>query len=299
MFDALECFKEALKLDPNYALAYSGLADTYIMLSFHGYLSPPECWREALPAARNSLKYGPDLSESHNTMGVIALLHDRNLQAAEREFKAALSSNSTNLQARAWYGLFCLTNIRGAIEEGADQFRIIIKNDPLSSYAHGCFGIVLTAGNSFGEAIVSCEYGVKLDPDAFIARYALGHAYLWSGHLEQALEQCQIALDISDRHAWALHLIALTYLEMNEADDALKIFNEMERRYQDQYLPPTNLAIVAAALGKDDYALQLAHISVDIVDPYLPYHIMTGKEGEALRNIPDFDKILHRLGYIF
>ena len=297
LFEALKCFKAALKLDSSYALAYSGLADTYVMLSFHGYLSPSKCWNEAIPAAQNAIKYGPYLGESHNTMGVIALLYDRNLHAAEEEFKAALSSNSTNLQARAWYSLFCLTNIRGANEDAAEQFRIIIKNDPLSSYAHCCYGIVLTAADKFEEAIVSCEYAIKLDPDAFIARYSLGHVYLWSGQLDKALEQCQIALKISDRHAWVLHLIALTYLKMNKREDALKIFKEMEARYHDEYLPPSNLAMVAAALGNDEYALQLAHVSVDTLDPFLPYIIANYKDSEALRTIPGFEEIQNRLGY--
>ena len=297
LFEALKCFKAALKIDPNYALAYSGLADTYVMLSFHGYLSPSECWSEAIPAAQNSLKYGGDLGETHNTMGVIALFHDRDLEIAEKEFEKALKINPGHIQTRAWYGMFCLIFMREAFDEGFEQFRMAIKTDPLSSYAHSNYALVLTTSNNFEEAIESGEYAVKLDAESLISRYNLGHTYLWSGFADKALEQCQIALKFSERHAWILHLISLTYLKLNQPENALKIFEEMETRYRDQYLPPTNLAIVAAALGKAEYALELAHKAVDIIDPYLPFVITNLKDSEALRNIPGFDEIRKRLGY--
>jgi TolB-like protein len=297
LFEALKCFKAALKIDPNYALAYSGLADTYVMLSFHGYLSPFECWLEAIPAAQNSLKYGRDLGETHNTIGVIALLHDRNLEIAEKEFEKALKINPSHIQTRAWYGLFCLTFMREAFEEGIEQFRIAIKTDPLSSYAHSNYALILTTCNNFEEAIDSGEYAVKLDAESLMARYNLGYTYLWSGFEDKALKQCQIALKFSKRHAWILHLISLTYLKLDQPEKALKIFEEMEMRYRDQYFPPSNLAIVAAALGKAEYALELAHKAVDIIDPYLPFVMTNLKDSEALRNIPGFDEIRNRLGY--
>ena len=71
----------------------------------------------------------------------------------------------------------------------------------------------------------------------------------------------------------------------------------MEIRYREKYLPPSNLAIVAAALGNDEYALQLAHKAVDIIDPYLPYLLTTLKDSEALRNVSGFEEIQNRLGY--
>ena len=83
---------------------------------------------------------------------------------------------------------------------------------------------------------------------------------------------------------------------MNQRDEALKIFKEMKVRYKDHYLPPSNLAIAAAALDEYDYALELAHTCLDIVDPYF-FIVTTLKDSEALRQIPGFDKIQERLGF--
>lgn len=297
LLEALKCFKAALEIDPNYALAYSGLADTYVMFSFHGYLHPSDCWAEAIPAAQKALKYGPDLGETRNTLAVIALGHDRDLDLAETEFKNALKINPAHTQARVWYAMLCLAFMRGNFDEGVEQFKIAIKNDPLSSYAHSCYALILASNNNFEKAIVSAEYAVKLDPESLIARYNLGYSYLWSGFLEKALEQCNLALKISEHHAWILHLISLTYMKLNQTEKALGILSEMENRFQDHYLPPSNLAIVAAALGKDEYALELANKAVDIIDPYISFLITILKDSEALRKIPGFEKIRARLGY--
>ena len=297
LFKGLKCFQEALEIDPHYSLAHSGLADTYVMLAFHGYLSPSECWAEAIPAAQKALKYGADLGETHNTLGVIALFHDRNFEVAEKEFKKALEINPTHKQARVWYAMIYLAIILEKFEEGFKEFRIAIENDPLSSYVHCTYALTLATGGKYKEAIESGEYAVKIDPDSWIARYCLGYGYLWDGQLDKALEECHIALKISSRHAWSLHLIALTYLKMERRDLALKIFEEMEARYRDHYLPPSNLAIVAAALGKDEYALELANEAIDIVDPYLPFIVTTFNDGEAIQKISGFDKVKERVGF--
>ena len=136
------------------------------MLSFHGYLSPAECWAEAIPASQKSFKYGPDLGETHNALAVIALLHDHNIEVAEKEFNKALEINPTNIQARAWYSMFCLAFTRGNFEEGIAQFRIATENDPLSSYVHSCYALILATGNKFEESITSGEYAVKLRRDS-------------------------------------------------------------------------------------------------------------------------------------
>jgi tetratricopeptide (TPR) repeat protein len=116
--------------------------------------------------------------------------------------------------------------------------------------------------------------------------------------LDKALQECLIALPSSNRHAWNLELILVLYMKMNQKEDALKIYKELEARYQDNNLPPSNLAVAAAAIGKDKYALELAHTAIDIFDPYLPYNGINFKTSEAFREINGFDQVIKRLGLI-
>jgi TolB-like protein/Tfp pilus assembly protein PilF len=297
LYEALRCFQSALAIDPNYALASSGLADTYIMLSFHGYLSPTECWKKAIPASQNALKYGPDLAETHNTLAVIQLLHDRNLEAAERDFKKALTLNPLNIQARVWYSLFLLTYDLERYEDGIEQSKIAIDNDPLSSYAFSCYALVLAAANKTNESIDAAKDAGGLEPKAMLPRYTLSYCYLCAGEYEKALEECEIAVDSSNRHAWNLNLIMAIFMEMGRKEEALKIYRELEIRYTDHNAPPSNLAIGAAIVGKDKYALELAHIALDTFDPYMSCKGAKDRCSQALRNIEGFDQIFERLGF--
>lgn len=295
LYEAIDCFRLALAIDPEYALAYSGLADAFVMLSFHGYMSPADCWAEAIPAAQKALEYGEGLGETHNALAVIALLHDRDFEKAEQEFKKALEINETHIQARAWYGMFCLAFMEGDFEGAYKQFKIATEYDPLSSYIHSCYALTLATGEKLEKSLPLAEYAVELDPDSLIARYNLGYCNLWSGNLDEALKQCKIALKISSRHAWALHLILLILLKMDRKDEALRIYNEMKVRYRDHYLPPTNLAIAAAALGENEFALKLLQESIDSIDPYLPFILNFLKDSGDLRNIPEYDGIMDQL----
>ncbi len=298
LYEALKCFQSALEIDPNYALASTGLADTYVMLSFHGYLFPTECWEKVIPASQNALKYGPDLAETHNTLAVIALLHDRNLEDAEREFEIALKLNPLNLQARVWYALFLLTFMQERFEAGIAQSKIAIENDPLSSYAFSCYGLVLDTAGKHRKAIDMGKAAVELGPLAMLPRYTLAYCYFGAGEYEKALEECQIALDASNRHAWNMNLIMSIYMELDRKEEALKIFKELEVRYKNHNTPPSNLAIAAAAIGEDKYALELVAEAIETLDPYLPCKGMKESTSKALRMVNGFDEIVNRLGFL-
>ena len=295
LYEALRCFETALSIDPNYALASSGLADTYVMLSFHGYLSPSDCWDKAIPASKKALKYGPELSETHSTLALIALLHDRNPAVAEKEFKMALSINPLNIQARVWYSLFLLTFIQERFAEGIEQAKIAIENDPLSSYAYSCYGLILAPAGEIAESIEIAKHAVELEPQAMLPRYTLAYCYLSAGEYQKALEECQIALSSSNRHAWNLNLMMAIYMELDLKEEAMKIYRELEVMYKEHNAPPSNLAIAAATVGKDDYALELSQIALDTFDPYLPCKGIKDPASKAFRRVKGIEKIFPAL----
>ena len=297
LFEALECFQAALKIDPSYALAYSGLSDTYIMLSFHGYLPSSECWEKAIPASKKALKYGPDLAETQNTLAVITLLHDKNIEKAEKLFIKALSLNPLILQSRIWYSLFLLSHTLKDYEKGIEQAKIAIENDPLSAYAFACFGLVLASADKPQEAIEASKYAVELEADAMLSRFTLSYSYLCAGEFEKALEEGLLALDSSSRHAWNLLLVLVIYQEMGRKDELLKIYREIEARYQDHNLIPSILAIASAVIGEKIRALKLAHIAVDDFDPYMTYMGINFRTSLSIHQIDGFDKVLERLGF--
>ncbi len=255
MFEAQRCFEAALKVDPEYALAWAGLCDTYSMLCIHSFIPPEEVWPKALHAANRAMETGPDLAESHAALGTIALLYERDWEKAEREYLKALELNPKNMQARTWYAMFYLYAVRQMNDRAIEQARISVENDPLSSYAYTILALITNIsgnGNGISEALKAVEH----DPDAFLSWYSLGNCYHWSGNLKMAAESFNRALEISGRHAWALTSLLVNYVDDQQLTKAETIFNELKLRASTGHVLPSLLAIASSALNRKDEAIR-------------------------------------------
>jgi TolB-like protein/Tfp pilus assembly protein PilF len=294
MFEAKRCFEAALKVDEEYALAWAGLCDTYSMLCFHSFLPPEEVWPKAVYAAQRALKTGPHLAESHAAIGTIALLYERDWDKAEREYEKALALNPKYMQARTWYSLFYLQEVRELHEKAVQHARISVENDPLSCYAWGILGIVLNkAGMATG--LEECQNAINFDPNSFLGWYIAGNCYHWSGNFASATEALNRALEISGRHAWALTSLLVNFVDAQEPDKAEAIYNELLLRASTGHVLPSLLSIASAALGKNEEAMRYAHVAFERHDPFQIQSSKSWPDNKYLRAIPEFQTILEML----
>ena len=188
MFEGLQCFEYALKFDPDYALALTGLADSYTMLCLHSYFPPEEAWPKAAEAIDYAEQIGAGNAEVHGSIATIALLFERNWGKAEKEYLNALKINPHYLQARSWYAVFYLQNIRSNQGEALKQAHIAVENDPLSSYAHAILSTVASNAGFNDEAIAAGEKSVEFDPESFLAWYYLGYSHHNAGNHAEAVK---------------------------------------------------------------------------------------------------------------
>ncbi len=294
MFEAQRCFEAALNVDPEYALAWAGLCDTYSMLCFHSFIPPEEVWPKALHAANRAMETGPDLAESHAALGTIALLYERDWEKAEREYLKALDLNPKNMQARTWYALFYLQSVRQMNDLAIEQARISIEYDPLSSYAHTILALIKNrSGIASGipEALKAAEY----DPDAFLSWYVLGNCYHWSGNFKKATESFNRALEISGRHAWALTSLLVNYVDDRQVAKAETIFHELKLRASTGHVLPSLLAIASAGLNKKDEAIRYAREAYERHDPFQIQSSKSWPDSKFLKDIPQYQEILNLL----
>ena len=112
MFQARECFEDAIALDPQYALAHAGLADSYSILGYYGLIAPPEAWPPARKAADHAAALAPELAEAHNALAIIAFVRDWDWATTGREFRRSLELNPNYVQARCWYAMAYLQGTR-------------------------------------------------------------------------------------------------------------------------------------------------------------------------------------------
>ena len=294
---ALESFRRAVDLDDQYALAWAGLADCYIVLGYYGLADPEASMPNGTRAARRAVQLGAALAEAHNALAMAYLLDIWDQEAAEREFLCALELNPRYIQARDWYALFYLQLTAGRLQEGVSHARLAVESDPLSGYANAVLGLNLCVAGSAREALQFSRRGVELDPESFIARWILHITLHLSEQFEEAVAVGEAALAMSGRHPWAMATLAATLADWGKHQDARAIYAELVARSQRSYVQPCELAITAAAAEMRDEAMVHACTAVQIRDPfcrikfpsYWPY-------SRRLHCDPRFREILLRTG---
>jgi serine/threonine protein kinase len=290
---ALECFKRAVTLDEEYALAWAGLADSYTVLGYYGLAQPAASMPQGTEAAQRAVALGPTLAEAHNARAMAYLLDTWDWGAAEREFLRALELNPRYIQARDWYALFYLQGSVGRLEEGVYHAKVATETDPLSGYANAILGMTLCLCGSAGEAVPISQRGVELDPESFVARWVLHQALYFSQRFEEAVAVGETALAMSGRHPWAMATLATTFAAWGRPDDAHAIYAELSARARRSYVQPCELAITAAAAGMRDDAIAHAHTAVRIRDPMAPIKFSKYWPWSLrLRDDPRFQEIL-------
>jgi len=279
---AAECFEREVALDPDYALAWAGLAESYTVLGYYG-LTRPECnMPKAMEAAQRAVILAPSLAEGHNALGMASLTGAWDKEKAEREFVHALELNPKYTQARGWYGLFYLQFSEGRLAEGVAQTKLALISDPLSSYAHALYGLACAVAGKYAEAIQASRRAVELDPDSYLAHMVLQGVLHHSKQLEESVAAAEMALAMSGRLSWSTAFLAVTFADLGKPEDADALYAELLARGRREYMSPAQLALAAAAASREDEAICHAREAFEIRDPacqifFTPHMVYTAR----------------------
>ena len=293
---AFECLKQAVELDPGYALAWAGMADAYALLGFYGFLHPETSrpkWREA---ARRALAADESLAETHSALAFGSLMYDWNKTEAEREFLRALELNPRYIQARDFYALFYLQLAVGRFLDGVEQAKLALESEPLSSYAHSVASLTFMCAGNHLRAVQSAQRAVELDSESFLARWSLQTAYYRSGHFDQAVAAAQTALAMSGRHPWAMAILAVTLADWGKTNEAESVYSELRNRALREFVQPSTLALAACAANQRDQALCHVREAFAIHDPYSIPAFSSYWVGARLRADSRVDQFLKEQG---
>jgi TolB-like protein/Tfp pilus assembly protein PilF len=295
----LDCFERAVKLDPNYAQVWAGLADSYIVLGYSGVARPEASMPKAMEAARRAVALDPSLAEAHNALAMASLMGTWDRAEAEREFLRALELNPRYIQARDWYALFYLQFSEGRLTEGMAQAKLAVVSDPLSSYAQAVYGLTCGLARKHADAVEACERAVEIDSGSYLARAILQMVLYLSGRFEESIASGELAVAKSGRQVWAMVLLAMTFADWGKAGDADAVYSEMLARARRLYVPPASLAIMAAAAGTQDEAIHHARQAFEIRDPMSQIWFSRAWPASArLRADARFQEIVAETGWL-
>jgi serine/threonine-protein kinase len=292
--EGVALMRRALKLDPEYALAWAGLADAYSVFAFYGMLPGDVCAVTAREAAAKAIAYGPDLAESHNAVAEVSLLFDWDWCRTEQSFRRALEINPGHLQSAVWYGMFYLGFLCGRYDDAVEYLLGVQKTEPLSAYAAACVAYMMADGGRGTEAVSWGETACRLDPTSYLSLWTYQQALYVDGQHAAAIEAGDRALGISGRMQGALATLALSHVDSGVLQGARAVQGELEARAARESISPTVRATVAAAVGDREAAVSLASDALARHDPLLP---VFGRSvtTRALRAIPEYRQILSTL----
>jgi adenylate cyclase len=246
---ALEYFEKAIEQDPEYARAYSGLADTYSILATQNYLSGAEALPKAKRRTERALELDSGLAEAHASLG---FLHgvECNWGEAEREFKLAIELNPSYATAHLWYSI-TLTWLRRheeAIEEAVKAEEL----DPFSPIMMIAVGQALAYARHYDEAIEELQRMTKTNPEVYLPHHMLGLAYLYKGLNELAIGETRKVVSIAGTDDWLESIIAIAEAGMGRTEGARELIRSLEGKAGQSW----NLALLHAGIGENERAIE-------------------------------------------
>lgn len=291
----LEFFEQAINLDPNYALAYVGLADSYA-LELSG-LAPVERKEKMKVAAMKALEIDETLAEAHLSLAFVKHHYDWDWSGAEKEYRRAIELDPNYAQAHNWYAVY-LTYLKepGWFENARAEFKRALELDPTSLIINTNAGYLYTYAGLYDQAIAQLRKTVELDPSFARAHIRLGQTYGFKGMPEPAIAELKEGLRLSGRSPDFMAALGYAYARSGKRDEALDVLRELDEMCsKNMGCLYHGMAIIHASLGEKDRAIELLQRAVEIQEPYLgvikviPYY-------DSLRSDPRFANLVRRVG---
>ncbi len=287
-------FRQALDLEPNYALAWAGLAESEYLLTQNGYetASPREGVPRARAAAQRALELDDHLAEAHTSLGMVLWAYDWNWPAAEREYRRAIELNPNDAVAHQFYSIGLSS--QGRFEESIAEAKHAIELDPLSPIIQANLARMLHFARRDEEAIGVLHKIVELEPNFFPGHQMLGMIAIAAGRTEEAVRELRIARELAPDSVLALTNLTRAYARSGQRQAALAGLEELKQIARKKYVPAYQFAFVYAELGEMDTAFQWLNKAIE--EPSAMMMLMNVQpEFDTLRSDPRFAAVVRRV----
>ena len=291
---AIDHFEEAIEIDPAYAAAYAGLADSYNMLGTYSALAPREAFPRAKAAAIHALEIDDTLADAHTSLAYVKNSYDWDWAGAESEYKRAIELNPSYATAHYWYAITHLASM-GRLNEAKSELTQARELDPLSLIIGTNLGWISYFARQYDRAIEQYEKTIELDSNFSVAYYKLGQAYERKGMSEAAIEQYRKALALSTGSPGIMSALGHACAKAGQQDEARRILDELNEMAKQRYVSPYFMAEVQRGLGRLDQAFEWLDKAVADRSDWL---VWLGVEPafDEFRSDPRFVRLLQQIG---
>jgi tetratricopeptide (TPR) repeat protein len=286
-------FQEAIVKDPNYALAYTGLADCYTLRSDYGFLAPKEGYALAKGAAMLALKYDDSLAEAHTSLASIKAVTDWDWQGAENEYRRAIELNPKYSTAHHWYAVQLL--IQGRMDQALQEIKTAQQLDPLSLGINKDFAVILLYARDYNRALEQCRKTLEIEPQLGAMATYMAQIYELTQKYPEAIAELEKAHAASPEDSEVNYALGQAYALIGKKDEALKIANELNQPSKKSVFLPKEAAYLYALLGDKEQAIAILQKAAE--DHYLPVaEVKTDPRFDELRKDARVVELLQKIG---
>jgi len=289
---SINYYNEALKKDPNYALAYSGIANTYSVIGIYGPLPAGEAMPMSREAAQRALELDENLAEAHVALGAVKIFYEWDWPGAEREFKRALEIDPNNAGAHNLYGYYFQAMGRG--DDAVVEMKRAKELAPEWRIPNRDYLLALFSARRYDEAIEQSRQVVRLDPNDYFAYCILGQSLTQQGRYEEAMAELGRSVSVPGQQpsVRALTELGYFYAVTGKKGEALKIIEQLKEKAKPS--TPFQVAEVYAGLGDKDQAFAWLDRSSEERFAFT-WKIVITPQFDSLRSDPRYVALLRRM----
>jgi TolB-like protein/tetratricopeptide (TPR) repeat protein len=258
---SVDYYKQAIAKDPNYALAYAGLADAYVLYPDYGVGAPAEFYPMAKEMATKALSLESTLGEPHAALGLAYTNFDRDFAKAIAEFERSIQLNPNYATAHQWFDT--PLQATGQVDRAIAESRKAIELDPLSLIVNADLAFIYLNARRFDEALAQSRKTLEIDPNFHVVREYLGEALQFENQLAEALSEFRAAAAVATDEPFTNALLGQACARAGLRDEAQKILAHLEEQSRTKFVTGWSLAVVRLALGDKDGAVAALESAYD------------------------------------
>jgi serine/threonine-protein kinase len=289
----IEYFNQAIEKDPNYAAAYTGLADCYALLNVYNVAPATENYPQAQRAATKALALNERLAEAHTSLAFVAYRYYWNWPEAERQFKRAIELNPNYETAHQWYSAYLAA--AGRHDEAITEAKRAQELEPFSLVINADVARHLYYARRYDEALAECRKIIEMDNSFARGHLEMGHILVQKKLFAEAIAEFQLSLNLSENSPAALAGLGHAYALAGKKDEALKMIKKLEELSRQHYVSPYSAAVVYAGLGDKEQAFTQLEKTLDERFNWVPF-IQVEPMFDALRSEQRLADLLRVVG---
>ena len=286
-------YRQAIEIDPNYALAYAGIAEACVGRAFGSEMPSAEVFTNAKEAAQKAVELDEQLAEAHVALGWISLFYDWDWEASENHVKRALELNPNNADAHLASGmLFCDT---GRCDNGLAELKRAVELDPLNLRNNAVEGEYLYFAGRTDEALARFQKTFELEPNFYLAHLFASSAYTDQGRFAEAITEAQTAKKLNPIGSVPIAFLGYALAKSGNQAEALTLLEELLRISTKRYVSPYNIALIYNGLDDRDQTLAWLERAIEQRDLRMTF-LKVEPKWNNLRSDARFQEIIRRVG---